>query len=59
MAESTAATRVPLIVGKRLADVTEDVCRPLDAAHLLHVEQVGRQAAVHAEDLLVDDGGDR
>ena len=32
MAESTAATRVPLIVGKRLADVTEDVCRPLDAA---------------------------
>ena len=35
------------------------VCGPHDASDLLHVLQVRRQAAVAAEDLLVDDGGDR
>jgi len=33
------------------------VRRPHDALNLLHILQLGGETAVHAEDLLVDDGG--
>ncbi len=35
-----------------------DVCRPRDASDLLHRVEVRAEAAVAAEDLLFDDGGD-
>ena len=35
-----------------------DVRRSVDSPDLLHVLKVGREAAVAAEDLVVDDGGD-
>lgn len=35
------------------------VRRPHDAPNLLHALQIGTEAAMAAEDLLVDDGGNR
>ena len=53
-----------VLVGVGPEEITEQarvghVGRPHDAADLLHRLQVGGEAAVAAEDLLVDDGRDR
>lgn len=53
-----------LPVGIRPQEVAQQslirhVDRPLDLPYLIHALQLGREAAVHAEDLVVDDGGHR